>query len=49
MNLVSSGENKRLWESVGYISSGGVTNLKTVLWPGNTIFSPASKATKTYR
>ncbi|XP_070196560.1 uncharacterized protein [Littorina saxatilis] len=49
LNLVVSGETERMWDSVGYITATGQTDLKTVMWPGHTIFSPSSEATKTYR
>lgn len=50
LNLISSGERSgRLWENVGYIAANGQTDLKTVLWPGHTIFSPSSMSLKTYR
>ena len=38
-----------MWESVGFISASGHTDLKTVMWPGHQIFSPSTEATKTYR
>ena len=38
-----------MWESVGFITAAGQTNLKTIMWPGNTMFTPSSHSVRTYR
>ena len=38
-----------MWESVGFISANGKTDLKTVMWPGHQVFGPSSETTKIYR
>ncbi|KAK7495078.1 hypothetical protein BaRGS_00013718 [Batillaria attramentaria] len=49
LNLVNSGATNRMWESVGYIAASGQTDLKTVMWPGHTIFGPSTDSVKTYK
>ncbi|XP_071119243.1 glutamate receptor ionotropic, NMDA 3A-like [Haliotis cracherodii] len=48
-NLRENPNTGIVWSSVGYITASGVTDLKTVLWPGRTIYGPASHTDKTYR
>lgn len=48
-NLRENPKTGIVWSSVGYITASGVTDLKTVLWPGRTIYGPASHTDKTYR
>lgn len=47
--MVRNGENDRLWESVGFVSSDGRTNLKTVLLPSQTLLSTSPESVKIYR
>ncbi|XP_050401989.2 glutamate receptor ionotropic, NMDA 3A [Patella vulgata] len=49
VNLVDKKIGGKQWELVGYITVDGLTDLKTVLWPGNTIFGPSSNKERTYR
>ncbi|KAL8589031.1 hypothetical protein ACOMHN_048012 [Nucella lapillus] len=51
LNLVcKDGKTKeKMWESVGSISADGRTDLKTVMWPGHSIFGPSSESLRTYR